>query len=379
VQVFYIFFGLLGSNGKSALLRWLEMVFGPQYNKAMDPAYLTHTCDPNKPQSGLMEHRGVRISSISEADPSAQKFLAILNEFLKRWSGGDAMPMREMYGKTGQFKLSGIPLLVVNKYPKFSNPEDEALLRRLAFVPFEARFVNEAELANPDAYVYVKDVDIFKTFERLVPAFSLCMVQWGRELRANGFKLTRPFDTLVKILDYIEEAKASEPNPVLYGQKEAARAWLLRTFEPSAPNADCPDTGDTCPKEYKRGKPANALHVCPCVWKADRVYEEYRRQQAAAAAAAAAEAEPQALELEALGDPAAVVQDAAAAEAAKAAAEAAKAAASPHALKLEDFESVLRKVFEAHKHLKNRHLNANSKEAYFIKLKSGGYEGVVGV
>ena len=33
LQVFYIFFGLLGSNGKSALLRWLEMVFGPQYNK----------------------------------------------------------------------------------------------------------------------------------------------------------------------------------------------------------------------------------------------------------------------------------------------------------------------------------------------------------
>jgi hypothetical protein len=305
------------------------------------------------------------------------------------------MPMREMYGKTGQFKLTSIPVLVVNTYPKFSNPEDEALLRRLAFVPFEARFVEEAELANPDAYVYEKDPDIFKTFKRLVPAFSLCMVKWGRELRARGFKLTRPFDTLVKVLDYIEDAKASEPNPVLYGQKEAARAWLLRTFEPSAPNADCPDTGHTCPKEYKRGKPVNALHVCPYVWKADRVYEEYRRLQAAAAAAAAeaaaaeaaaaaaaaaAEAEPQALKLEALGDPAAVVQDAAAAaEAAKAAAEAAMAVGSPHTLKLEDFESVLRKVFEAHKHLKNRHLNANSKEAYFIKLKSGGHEGEVGV
>jgi len=38
LQVFFIFFGLLGSNGKSALLRWLEMVFGPQYNKALDPS-----------------------------------------------------------------------------------------------------------------------------------------------------------------------------------------------------------------------------------------------------------------------------------------------------------------------------------------------------
>jgi hypothetical protein len=58
----------------------------------MDPAYLTHTCDPNKPQSGLMEHRGVRISSISEADPSAEaakKNLVIRNELLKRWSGGN--------------------------------------------------------------------------------------------------------------------------------------------------------------------------------------------------------------------------------------------------------------------------------------------------
>jgi hypothetical protein len=69
IQLFCILWGHLGSNGKSALLNWLGMVFGPHYIKSLDPGYLTHTADPNKPQSGLMEMIGVRIARINEANP----------------------------------------------------------------------------------------------------------------------------------------------------------------------------------------------------------------------------------------------------------------------------------------------------------------------
>ena len=110
VQLFCIFWGHLGSNGKSALLNWLGMVFGPHYVKSLDPGYLTHTADPNKPQSGLMEMRGVRIARVNEANPpdgGNSRGMAINNEFLKRWSGGDPIQMRGMYGNSVQVNAAG--------------------------------------------------------------------------------------------------------------------------------------------------------------------------------------------------------------------------------------------------------------------------------
>lgn len=278
MQVFCIFFGLLGSNGKSALLTLLGMVFGPHYAKSLDPVYLTHTADPNKPQSGLMEMRGVCVAHINEANPSeggGARPMVILNEFLKRWSGGDPIQMREMHGKSGQVVLDAIPILVVNSYPRFSKPEGDALIRRVAMLPFEARFVDSAALANPDAYVFVKDVYIEQTFKRLVPAFALCFVKWGRKLRANNLQLLRPFDTYAKIVDYIEEASTMEVNGVVYAQQQQARGWLLSTFEPSTPADDCPDTSATCPKEFVKGKPAGK-DLCPCVWTGDRIFKAFQ-------------------------------------------------------------------------------------------------------
>jgi hypothetical protein len=327
VQVFCIFFGHLGSNGKSALLNWLDMVFGPCYSKSLDPGYLTHTADPNKPQSGLMEMRGVRVARINEANPSesgATRGMAILNEFLKRWTGGDPIQMRGMYGNSAQVVLDAIPILVVNNYPRFSKPEEDALLRRLALVPFESRFVDLDALANPDAHIFVKDPSIEQTFQRLVPAFALCLVKWGRELRANSLQLQRPFTTYPQILDYIEEVSQMEPDGVVAAQKEVARTWLLNTFTASVPAADCPDTSATCPKAFVKGKPVGR-DPCPCVWTGDRLYEAFK------------EANPPAAE-------------------------------GTSSLAAEKFYGTLRKAFPPHKNVKNRHLNAwGSTEAFFVK------------
>ena len=182
IQLFCILWGHLGSNGKSALLNWLGMVFGPHYIKSLDPGYLTHTADPNKPQSGLMEMIGVRIARINEANPpddagGADRGVKIQNEFLKRWTGGDPIQMRGMYSNSVQVTLNAIPFLVVNAFPKFSKPDEDALVRRTALIPFESRFVDTAALANPEGNVFVKDMAIEEKFRRLVP---------GKGLRPKG-------------------------------------------------------------------------------------------------------------------------------------------------------------------------------------------------
>ena len=221
--------------------------------------------------------------------------------------------------------LDAIPILVVNSYPRFTNPEEDALVRRVGLLPFESRFVDLAALANPDANIFLKDVTIEQTFERLVPAFALCLVKWGRALHDNNLQLQRPFTTYPQIMDYIEEASTMEINSATHAQQQAARAWLLNTFTASVPANDCPDTSASCPKTYVKGKPAGSA-PCPCVWTDERVYKEFL------------DAAPPA------------------------------PADGPPALPREKFFAVLRKAFQPHKNVKNRHLNAYSKEAYFVKM-----------
>jgi hypothetical protein len=333
LQIFCILIGFIGSNGKSRFVDWVASVFGPDYAKSLDPNYLTHTGDPNKPQSGLMEIRHARVAFIHEAEQSEdgnkkkKEPLVVLNDFLKRWSGGDTFQMRDMYGYQEQVVLNAVPVLVCNTYPRFSKPEEDALVRRTNLVPLEARFVNTEAEANPDAYVYVKNMNLEATFQRLLPAFTLCLVKWGRELRARNLVLKRPYETYDEIMDYIEDATNKETDPAVAAKQETARAWLLANFAPSDPAAECPDTSTTCPKEFSKGKPRDKLetHLCPCVWTIERLRAAYK------------EANP-ALD----GD---VPLDG------------------------DKFNAAVRKVFLPHLHIKNRHVRVWGKSAcYYVRM-----------
>ncbi len=115
-----------------------------------------------------------------------------------------------------------------------------------------------------------------------------------------------------------------EIDATVYAQQQMARAWLQRTFEASEPGIECPDTSTTCPRAYVKGKPAGGT-PCPCVWTGERIYAEFR------------------------------------------------AAIPPSdgvaALQPEKFYKVLREKFTPHDKVKNRHLNAYNKEAFFVKRK----------
>ena len=314
IQLFLIFWGHLGSNGKSVLLNWLGDVFGPSYLKSLDPGYLTHTADPNKPQSGLMEMRGVRIARINEANPNAEAGMRINNEFLKRWTGNDPIQMRGMYGNSVQTQLNAIPILVVNRYPDFTNPSEEAKLRREGLVPFESRFVDSVEIVNEDAYIFLKNKNIEKTFKKLVPAFALCLVKWGKELQRANLVISRPFTTYEQIQDYISDTTEVEPDAELYALGVAARTWLQSTFEACDPNKECPAAASaTCPVEYRRGKPAGADR-CPFMLAQSMILDEYRRVF------------PEEAGKKALSD--------------------------------DKFYARLRATFKVEKHVKNRHINA---------------------
>jgi len=274
IQIFLVFYGHLGSNGKSVLLNWVGDVFGSNYLKSLDPANLTYNnTDPNKPQSGLMEIRGCRIARINEA---ANDKLSINNEFLKRWTGADPLQMRGMYGHSCQTSLDAVPILVVNHLPTFSRPNEDAIMRRNHFVPFESRFVDSVTVANEEANIFLKNRHIEQELKKLVPAFALCLVKWGRELQEADYKIERPYLTFDQINDYAKEHEMGELDDKAHALLCLVRKWIDNNLVASETETDCPVNSDTCPPSLSKGKPSGYETPCPCLWSLGRVFKLFK-------------------------------------------------------------------------------------------------------
>lgn len=115
--------GPYGSEGKSTFGNLMLKGFGKAYVKGLPAGHVIarDPGDPEKPQSGLMEHIGVHMTRIDEANPPKNEQrppLRMSNEYLKKWTGGDPMPLREMYGKSDQHKVSGLRPLTGDRVPR---------------------------------------------------------------------------------------------------------------------------------------------------------------------------------------------------------------------------------------------------------------------
>ena len=170
--------------------------------------------------------------------------------------------------------MQSVPWLLMNKYPTWTDPDEAALERRLVYLPMESTFVDDPEMVNPEANVYLKDMAIVAKFERLRPAFALCVAQWAAEFVAGGCKLHKPYETLEEIANYIAGIPGQGAANTAEGKdaQKKAEEWLGNSFVAAAPNNDCPLPSKTCP--LSTGKLAGAPD-CPCVWTPQRLFDDF--------------------------------------------------------------------------------------------------------
>jgi hypothetical protein len=136
-QVFASLWGEQGSNGKSSFMEWIQQTFGNQYMRVMAGEYLTRVADDaDKPNSGLVHISKTRIARVDEMS----KNHTINNETMKRFSGGDPIPMRGLYGNTEGRVIDAVIFMIMNSLPAFKVEDESAIVRRHLFLPFEARF-----------------------------------------------------------------------------------------------------------------------------------------------------------------------------------------------------------------------------------------------
>ena len=147
-QKFIIFWGALGSNGKSILIELIRnLLEDKKYYASLssDAIMKIGKQSPGTATPHLAPLYGSRIAFLDESEKDAK-----LNEgIVKRITGNSAITIRKLYEEEFSFESSCQVILVTNHRPKIS--DENAMHRRLILIPFNAQFKdkNDYDPKNP--------------------------------------------------------------------------------------------------------------------------------------------------------------------------------------------------------------------------------------
>jgi len=190
----FIFWGA-GSNGKSTLCELLKKILDKFYISADKKIFI-------KPERGsshtahLIPLVNARIAVLSETEEGEK-----LNESLiKALTGNDTISARELYGKQFSFKPVAKYIMLTNHKPTF-NVNDQALLDRIRYIPFNARFAS-----RPKEGEFLKDA---RFIDKLMSDYINEVFTWLCLGANNYYKLNGVIDVPKSLQeatdDYINE------------------------------------------------------------------------------------------------------------------------------------------------------------------------------
>ena len=139
-QVFAILYGP-GANGKSTVVNAVSHMLG-DYAATVEPSTLI------KQKSDRIRTDVARLQGIHLAITSELAMGQVLDApLVKRFSGGDTITARKLYGEETEYKPRFVLIMTTNALPVIDGA-DEAIARRMILLPF--RNVIPAEERNPD-------------------------------------------------------------------------------------------------------------------------------------------------------------------------------------------------------------------------------------
>jgi putative DNA primase/helicase len=176
-QIFCILYGN-GGNGKSRFTDVLQAVFRPIMQVSPVETFLARHNDGGGPSPHLVALKGARLVFTSEADEGSR----LAEATVKRLTGGDAVPTRELYGKQFTFTPQFLLLISANAIPEIRG-RDTGIWRRFRVIDFAQRFDNRQD----------KDPDIAK---RIIAEEAQGVLWWAvegaRRWYGNGKRLREP-------------------------------------------------------------------------------------------------------------------------------------------------------------------------------------------
>ena len=172
---FYFFVGK-GRNGKSFLLKLLKAILGGMYAAAAREVVVEmNSASAGSHTSYLCAIANKRVAANDETKPGDKCNQALM----KAITGGGEMSVRESHGKQQTVLMDCKVVLATNFMPEI-NEADQAVVDRMRFITFEARFVDEQPV-GPRQFAAVKNLDARLSKrsaefdqELLDAAFSFC-------------------------------------------------------------------------------------------------------------------------------------------------------------------------------------------------------------
>jgi P4 family phage/plasmid primase-like protien len=184
-QLFYFFIGV-GSNGKSKLVKLMELTFG-DYQTPLQSTIFTR----KRPESGaanpdLIVIKGRRFIYSQEPDDKEP----LNTSRMKQMSGEDMIEARAMYGDQERFKVMGRIFMMCNRLPPI-NSMDNGTWRRIRVVPFESRFeeADHPDLIAKKSNFYLRDNNLDeKLLSWREPFLSLLVHIYENDYIPNGLQ-----------------------------------------------------------------------------------------------------------------------------------------------------------------------------------------------
>lgn len=164
-QAFFIFWGN-GSNGKSLLLKLLKRVLNKAYKTANKKIFISNSKDNG---AELCDIKNARLLTFSES----KKHESLNDDVIKMITGNDEITARALYKDPISFTLISKIILCTNHKPSFDGT-DKAMIRRIQYLPFNARFIDKPK--NNNEYLIDRDLedDLLKE-DYINEFFSFCL------------------------------------------------------------------------------------------------------------------------------------------------------------------------------------------------------------
>jgi putative DNA primase/helicase len=181
-----------GSNGKSVLLNLISEMMGDAYKPASKSIFLNIGKAHGEDLLDIKDRRIITYSETADNDN-------LNEEIIKMISGGDMITARGNYKSPISFKLISKLLLITNNKPKF-NGNDYAMIRRIKFLPFQAKFVDVPIKKNE----YKKNINLEKELikNHLDEFFSFCLEGSINYFKNNKFEIPKHIGDLQQ--EYLE-------------------------------------------------------------------------------------------------------------------------------------------------------------------------------
>ena len=226
-QSYFIFFGR-GSNGKSVVLNLLSALLG----KACKPVAkgVVVNCG-KKAEAGteILSLKDLRVGTFSETCR-----MEALNEgTLKTLSGGDKITARGLYKDPVEFKVFLKLIICTNHKPEFDS-SDNANVRRIKLLPFEAKFTRNTPNPAKNEYPIIENLETILIEKHLDEFFSWCLEGCKLWAEDKGFK-NIPDEIQSHQNKYIKEqnsfASWFAENVVQYDGRDLDRSFAHKNYE----------------------------------------------------------------------------------------------------------------------------------------------------